>query len=281
MRVGSLFSGIGGMDLGLERAGMRVAWQVEKDEWCRRVLAYHWPNVRQYGDIHDLDFRDLEGVDLVAGGFPCQPFSVAGRRAGTRDDRYLWPRMLEVIRHVRPAWVLGENVAGIVNLALDRVLSDLEAQGYACRTFNIPACAIDAPHERKRIWIVANRERPRLEKREGVTRDDVQERPAAERGGRVGAVAHADGELLYRSRSGPPSRGEELTDAGSAGFWSDHAWIVGGDGKARRVKPGLCGLAHGVPGRVAKLRGFGNAVVPQVVEVIGRAIMAAHLQESA
>ena len=267
MRVGSLFSGIGGMDLGLERAGMRVAWQVEKDEWCRRVLAYHWPNVRQYGDIHDLDFRDLEGVDLVAGGFPCQPFSVAGRRAGTRDDRYLWPRMLEVIRHVRPAWVLGENVAGIVNLALDRVLSDLEAQGYACRTFNIPACAVDAPHERKRIWIVAHAQ-------------GEPKRPAGLSRER-GHVGHADGELLYRSRSGPPSRGEELTDAGGARFWSGHAWVVGGDGKARRVKPGLCGLAHGIPGRVAKLRGFRNAVVPQVVEVIGRAILAAHLQESA
>ena len=267
MRVGSLFSGIGGMDLGLERAGMRVAWQVEKDEWCRRVLAYYWPNVRQYGDIHDLDFRDLEGVDLVAGGFPCQPFSVAGRRAGTRDDRYLWPRMLEVIRHVRPAWVLGENVAGIVNLALDRVLSDLEAQGYACRTFNIPACAVDAPHERKRIWIVAHAQ-------------GEPKRPAGLSRER-GHVGHADAiRELQPQRSLEKQRGR-LGHAGGAGFWDDHAWIVGGDGKARRAKPGLRGLAHGVPGRVAKLRGFGNAVVPQVVEVIGRAIMAAHPQESA
>jgi DNA (cytosine-5)-methyltransferase 1 len=141
VNVLDLFSGIGGFSLGLERAGMRTVAFCERDEWCRRVLAKHWPHVPQYDDVRTIP--RIGGVDLVAGGFPCQPWSHAGKQLGAQDDRHLWPAMLEVIKRERPAWVLGENVAGIVRLGIDAVLSDLEDNGYACRAFVIPAVAVD------------------------------------------------------------------------------------------------------------------------------------------
>lgn len=156
MRVGSLFSGIGGLDLGLERAGMKVVWQVEYDEFCQSILRKRWPEAKLYGDIKELRGDELEPVDLICGGFPCQPFSQVGKQRGKEDDRYLWPEMLRVIREVRPRWVLGENVAGIVRMALDTVLSDLESEGYSAQTFIIPACAVGAPHRRDRVWIVGH-----------------------------------------------------------------------------------------------------------------------------
>ena len=166
MRFGSLFSGIGGFDLGLERAGMECAWQVEIDEYCLKVLEKHWPSVSRYTDIRECGRDNLEPVDLICGGFPCQPYSVAGKRRGAEDDRNLWPEFLRIVRELRPAWVVGENVPGIVPMYLDEVLSDLEGEAYTCWTFNIPACAFDAPHRRERIWIVAYAER--LEREAGT-----------------------------------------------------------------------------------------------------------------
>ncbi len=154
MRFGSLFSGIGGFDLGLERAGMECAWQVEIDEYCLKVLAKHWPSVSRYTDVRECGRDNLEPVDLICGGFPCQPYSVAGKRRGAADDRNLWPEFLRIVRELRPAWIVGENVPGIVPMYLDTVLSDLEGEAYTCWTFNIPACAFDAPHRRERIFVV-------------------------------------------------------------------------------------------------------------------------------
>ncbi len=157
----SLFSGIGGLDLAAERAGFRTVGQCEFADYPYKVLCKHWPDVPKWRDIRTLTGEDfhartgLRTVDVLSGGFPCQPFSVAGKRRGTADDRYLWPEMLRVIQDLRPTWVIGENVAGIVNMALDQVLSDLEAQGYATRAFVIPACGVDAPHRRDRVAIVA------------------------------------------------------------------------------------------------------------------------------
>jgi len=153
---GSLFSGIGGIDLGLERSGMVCKWQVEKDEFCRKVLQKHWPEVRRYEDVREVGKHNLEPVDLICGGFPCQPFSVAGKRKGTEDDRHLWPEYLRIIREVRPRWVLGENVPGIINIFLDQALSDLEGEGYTAEAIVLPACAFDAPHIRQRVFIVAH-----------------------------------------------------------------------------------------------------------------------------
>lgn len=158
----SLFSGIGGFDLAAEWAGWTNAFNCEIDPFCRRVLKYHFPDAEQYEDIRTADFtiwRDR--IDVLTGGFPCQPFSLAGKRKGTEDDRYLWPEMLRVIRTVRPRWVVGENVFGIVNwsegMVFDKVCSDLEAAGYEVQPYIIPACGVGAPHRRDRCWFVAHR----------------------------------------------------------------------------------------------------------------------------
>lgn len=200
MTFGSLFAGIGGFDLGLERAGMKPLWQVEKDEWCQKILKKHWPEVKRYGDIREVHGimahaerkrgqsgkiykRDipkaferreagsfgancqiqssapcptcLSPVDLICGGFPCQPFSVAGKQRGKEDDRYLWPEMLRVITEIKPRWVIGENVTGILHMGFNDMLSDLETAGYEVWPLIIPACAVNAPHRRDRVWIVA------------------------------------------------------------------------------------------------------------------------------
>jgi DNA (cytosine-5)-methyltransferase 1 len=233
MKFISLFAGIGGFDLGLERAGMTCVAQVEKDEWARKVLAKHWPNVPRFGDIYDVTGNELPAADLICGGFPCQPFSVAGKRQGTRDDRHLWPEYLRLIEQVRPRWVIGENVLGLINMALDGLLSDLENAGYTAETLIIPAVSVDAPHRRDRVWIVAHAD---------------QQRPQGR-----------DGEKL-RERAGKRAIGE----GGAYGTGDGCQWLP---------EPGVGRVAPGVPRRVDRLRGLGNAVVPQVVEQLGRMIL--------
>ena len=158
----SLFSGIGGLDLAAEAAGFVTVGQCEWADYPTKVLEKHWPDVPRWRDIRTLtgeNFYERTGmrtVDVISGGFPCQPFSVAGKRNGKEDDRYLWPEMCRIIREIRPAWVLGENVPGIVDLALEQVLSDLEESSYEAETFIIPACGVDAPHKRFRVAIVAH-----------------------------------------------------------------------------------------------------------------------------
>jgi len=157
----STFSGIGGLDLAAEWAGFETVGQCEWADYPTKILEKHWPDVPRWRDIRTLtkesfyEKTGLRTVDFISGGFPCQPFSVAGKQRGKEDDRYLWPELLRVISEIRPRWVVGENVAGIVNLALDTVLSDLEGLGYSCEAVVIPACAVDAPHRRDRVAIVA------------------------------------------------------------------------------------------------------------------------------
>jgi DNA (cytosine-5)-methyltransferase 1 len=154
-----LFSGIGGFARGLEATDFfETSCFIEQEPYCQAVLRYHWPDVPVLGDIKNVRRSDLPDPDpdVICGGFPCQPFSHAGRQQAQDDPRHLWPEMFRLIRECRPTWVVGENVAGIISLGLDEVLSDLESEGYATRTFNIPACAVGAPHIRQRIWIVAH-----------------------------------------------------------------------------------------------------------------------------
>ena len=181
----SLFSGIGGLDLAAEWAGFRTVGQCEWADYPRAVLEKHWPGLPRWRDIRTLTGDDfyaktgLRTVTVLSGGFPCQPFSTAGKRRGKEDDRYLWPEMLRVIQEIRPAWVVGENVAGIVSMALDTVLSDLESIGYACQAFVIPACAVDAPHRRDRVAIVGYSEHdgPSSTEITGITKEASTNKP--------------------------------------------------------------------------------------------------------
>lgn len=197
----SLFTGIGGLDLAAEAAGFTTVGQCEWADFPTKVLEKHWPHVPRWRDIRDLtgeSFYERTGLrttDIISGGFPCQPFSTAGKRGGKSDDRYLWPEMCRVIQEIRPTWVCGENVPGIVRMALDDVLSDLEALGYTAQAFIIPACAVEAPHERQRCAIIAYSDsRTGRSRRPEFKRQQRQTRPPD--GGND--VAHASGEGLQR-----------------------------------------------------------------------------------
>ena len=234
LTVGSLFSGIGGLDLGLERAGMVVKWQVEIDPYCRKVLAKHWPDVECYEDVREVGAHNLEPVDLICGGFPCQPVSCAGQRKGTDDERWLWPEFYRLIRELKPRWVLGENVPGLLSIDAGRVfgsiLRDLAASGYDAEWDCIPASAVGAPHRRDRVFVVAN----------------AQMQPGNA----------SDGQRGWARR---------FTFGGCHSF----------DGCAWSPEPDVGRVADGVPDRVDRLKGLGNAVVPQVAEWLGRRIVEA------
>ena len=154
----------GGIDLAAERAGFKTVGQCEWADYPTKVLEKHWPDVPRWRDIRSVTAesvreRGIGAINLISGGFPCQPFSVAGKQRGKEDDRFLWPEMLRVISELQPDWVIGENVPGIVNMALDQVLSDLEGKGYEVQAFLIPACGVEAHHKRERVFIVANTKR--------------------------------------------------------------------------------------------------------------------------
>lgn len=154
LTLGSLFAGIGGFDLAAKWAGIDTIWQVEIDPFCQKVLEKHFPNAKRYKDITKIKGGELESVDIISGGFPCQPFSKAGKRKGKTDDRYLWPEMFRIIKDVKPKYVICENVIGIIDMAIEQVLSDLGSANYKTECFDIPACGIGAPHRRERIWII-------------------------------------------------------------------------------------------------------------------------------
>jgi len=236
MKVGSLFSGIGGFDLGLERAGFEISWQVEIDEYCRQVLKKHWPAVPCHYDIRSIDWQWVQPVDLVCGGFPCQPFSCAGKRRGAADDRYLWPEVVRCLQTIRPAWFLGENVPGLLHLGIEHVCADLEALGYQVAVLGIPACAVGAPTVRQRLWICAYSDRNRLE-------------------------ANTNEEIICRSANGARRNGHPRT-MGSSSEWS----------RPRPIGARPMGVDNGIPADVDRLRGLGNAIVPQIAEALGRMI---------
>ena len=161
MRHGSLFSGIGGFDLASEWMGWENVFHCEWNEFGQKILKYYWPNAISYGDITKTDFTIHRGqIDILTGGFPCQPYSMAGKRKGKEDDRHLWPEMLRSIREIQPGWVVGENVPGIINwsggLVFHEVQTDLEAEGYEVFPVVLPACGVNAPHKRERVWFIAH-----------------------------------------------------------------------------------------------------------------------------
>ena len=226
----SLFSGIGGLDLAAEWAGFRTVGQCEWADYPTRVLEKHWPQVPRWRDIRTLTGEDfyartgLRTVDVISGGFPCQPFSKAGRRGGKSDDRFLWPEMLRVIKELHPTWVVGENVANIINLALDDVFSDLEAAGYETRAFMVSARSVGALHLRERFAILAHANSDRRFPAPGK---------APEKG--------CDG---YQVRDAV----SEGTEACGGGRW--------------RLEPGMGRVADGIPCWMDRVQCLGNAVAP-------------------
>ena len=247
-----MFSGIGGFALAARWAGFETVAFCESNPWCQKILRKHWPGVELFNDIKEVDIEKFKELspDVISGGFPCQPFSCAGQKRGTEDDRHLWPRMFEVIKHTRPTWVIGENVPGIITLALDTVLDQLEGEGYATQSFVIPAAGVNAPHRRERVWILAHtesvnsngridREHCAEEKRQGQTRGKSGISP--DTNGKRPQGLRAEYEL---------QKIEEKRQAGWSRCWES--------------EPAVGRVADGIPDRVDRLRGLGNAVVPQI-----------------
>ena len=316
MKVLDLFSGIGGFSLGLEWAGMSTVAMCEKDPYCRKILAKHWPHLTIHEDIRNLDGNQYaDSIDVVCGGFPCQPFSVAGKQRGSDDDRHLWPEMLRVIQESRPRWVIGENVLGFINMALDDVQADLEREHYTVRKFVLPAVAVDARHRRDRIFIISYANSPAVW--------DISERQAQGRNnlqaGRQAITTH-DGSTQSMANTqhdgfSPPSeRGSteetvrqeskgskhSLNTEGTGSLSSSRSDVANtnssrelqqerteqeirrwsGNGSQKRCtlwkpEPNVGRVAHGVPNRVQRIKGLGNAVVPQLIQAIGELVLAA------
>ena len=306
MKVLDLFSGIGGFSLGLERAGMETAAFCEIEPYCRKILRKHWPNIPIHEDIKQLDAKQYRGsIDLVCGGYPCQPFSVAGKQAGENDDRHLWPSMLKVIQDCRPRWVIAENVAGHIRLGLDQVLFDLEAEGYTAQSIIIPACAVNAPHRRDRVWIIGYTDEGRqsalslddetsilsvmgntqhngplaapITRKLGENGDRPQEgtQPPQQFKGTGGYANHeamADAHA-YRMQARIPGQeqGQERHTK-KPNNRSDRR-DGGKIGDHWTTKPGVGRVVDGLPHRVDRIKALGNSVVPQIPEIIGRCIM--------
>lgn len=286
----SLFSGIGGLDLAAEWAGFRTVGQCEWAEYPRAVLEKHWPGIPRWRDVRTLtkesfyEQTGLHTVDAISGGFPCQPFSVAGKQRGKDDDRYLWPEFIRIVHELQPAWVIGENVPGIINLALDQVLADLEEEGYEVQCFLIPACGVDAPHKRYRVIIVAHtksrREPGKLSCWEetwgscGSSWRTVKPGMGGMADGLRGAVYEADSDTNGDRLQGRMP--EQVLETGFTNCSSREREREPGvrrpsqePGRSFPVgenwpdEPGVGRVAHGVPNRVDRLKCLGNAVVPQ------------------
>jgi DNA (cytosine-5)-methyltransferase 1 len=272
MNVLDLFSGIGGFSLGLERAGMRTVQFVEIDPFCQHVLRQHWPDVPVHDDIRS--FHAPAGfAEVICGGFPCQDLSFAGKGAGLAGERSgLWSEYARLIGEVRPRFVIVENVSALLARGLGDVLGDLAALGYDAEWHCIPASAVGAPHRRDRVWIVAYPNgggQQEHGERDGDQAPHTADRDTRRRdpGGLRPNVADAHGSRLegWFSRRLQERAREWIARArGASGCWQ--AW---------ESEPDVGRVAHGVPHRVDRLRSLGNAVVPQIPEIIGRAIMAA------
>ena len=275
MRHIDLCSGIGGFALGFEWAGLsRPAMFCDIEPWSRKVLAKHWPDVPIEEDVKVLANEPEKipagGRDtILTAGYPCQPFSQAGKRLGAEDDRHIWPHIREIVAQKRPAWCVFENVYGHVSMGLDQVLSDLETDGYATRAFIVPACGVDAPHRRDRVWIIGRN----VGDTEGIGRNGW-----AETAGRTGQT-HKQDEPRPEIRGEFGGSGEDVADTDSARceeqWWGEPAqsqYEAAKRGDWWLSEPPVGRLAHGIPNRVDQLKGLGNAILPQIAMQIGIAI---------
>ena len=289
MRHGSLFSGIGGFDLAAQWMGWENVFQVEIDEYCQKVLAKNFPNVKQYGDIKE--FKGKAGsVDILTGGFPCQPFSTAGKRKGESDDRYLWPEYLRIIREIQPTYVVGENVAGLISMedgdTLDGILIDLEGEGYETEQFIIPACGVGAWHRRDRIWIIAYNEKRRWSGK-SITKYGRKNGSRIQNRKICSNVSNTNSKFSwkirkesdrYKKRKATNDFGQirgnrtdvsNSTDTGTKGV---HQWKNLSNKGQWGSESNVGRVANGISRRVDRLKGLGNAIVPQVALEIFKAI---------
>lgn len=296
MTHGSLFSGIGGFDLAAERMGWQNIFHCEIEPSPRKVLNYYWPNAISYHDIKQTDFTVHRGaIDILTGGFPCQPYSTAGLRKGKEDDRHLWPQMLRAIREIQPRWVVGENVRGLTNwnggMVFDEVQADLEAEGYEVTPFLLPACGVNAPHRRDRIWFVAynNGKFDGRKGRQKVTNNNQWEaveyeqerREVWDRHSSVSAGgATPDSDSNQRPERWMQSSEQQETERYISSCNAQIYWRI--DWQNFPTQSPVCGRNDGLPDRLdgitfskwrnESIKGYGNAVVPQVVYQIFKAI---------
>ena len=276
-----LFSGIGGFSLGLEATGgfeTKAFCDIEK--YPRQVLQKHWPHVKQYEDIKELNYERLkadgiDSIDIITGGYPCQPFSIAGRQKGEQDPRHLWPEYFRLVKELRPTWVIGENVSGHIKLGLDTVIEDLESEDYSVRPFSISASSIGANHQRERIWILAHSRRsqwPRAEQR-GENENETRQENANqfERSSSTSEVdvANTNDERLQRQWQ---SRNQFTPRFNSSRESSEEGQRTMGQGWWES-EPNMGRVAHGVPKRVDRLKSLGNSLIPQIPYYIGKTIL--------
>lgn len=270
-----LFAGIGGFSLAARWAGWNTAAWVEINPFCQKVLKHHFQDATGYSDIKEFDGSGYAGrIDIITGGFPCQPYSSAGKRLGKEDERHLWPEMLRIIREVSPRWVVGENVRGITTwsdgLVFDEVQTDLEAAGYEVQAFILPAASVNAPHERYRTWFVAYAPRcnDRRNPGEFSTQNGQQERKLLSEFGSAGKILASDAKRCGQQGQGRPlnpchcaKNGERKASwADDAGRWPTESPLCSGnDG----LPSGLAGITVSKH-REESLKGYGNAIVPQV-----------------
>jgi len=306
MNHGSLFSGIGGFDLAAEWMGWTNVFHCEIEEFPRKVLEYHFPNSITYEDIKETDFTIHRGhIDILTGGFPCQPYSTAGKRLGKEDDRHLWPEMLRAIREIQPRWVVGENVRGLVNwnggLVFEEVQADLENEGYEVQPFILPAAGVNAPHRRDRVWFVAtntdnarsrNALRTKQEWEEVNKGQERQPQPKLRENGINANAANTCGigcgGRNIRSKADKEQRGKVGKSIGQHkhGVWSETEGRCTDAAKHRwqnfPTQSPVCGGNDGLPSeldgitfskwRNESIKAYGNAIVPQVVYPIFKAI---------
>ena len=267
LNVLDLFSGIGGFSVGLEATGkFKTIGFCEQDKFCQKVLRKHWSDVPIYEDIKKLDARKIK-ADVVVGGFPCQSISIAGKQKGKDDDRFLFPEMLRVIKEVQPRWIIGENVSNLVNISDGQILqgihNDLEACGFEVQTFNISASSQGAWHKRSRVWIVASNTNSRLSIGEN---EKIQTRGITFNNGSSADVSDSNNIRTQIQTQ------REHTSIKMLRITSKESWW--------QIKSKLCGVPDGVqyelyPDRANRIKALGNSIVPQIVNEIGKAIIAA------
>jgi DNA (cytosine-5)-methyltransferase 1 len=294
MRHGSLFNGIGGFQLAAHWMGWENVWHCEIDPFCNKVVKQHFPQSICYEDIKQFDAKQWRGsIDIISGGFPCQPFSQAGKRKGTADNRYLWPEMLRVIREVQPRFVVGENVGGLVNwdrgMVFEQVQADLEAAGYESAAFILPAASIGAPHKRDRIWFIAHAcsdvyqgglvnggYTQETERSEG---ESEQQSRRSENGKRIWIESDSccqDAANTYTQRLSKRIQSGERKTGGKnesyPGGESSRAFATPGNWSEFPTQSAICRRDDAISNRVDRIKALGNAIVPGVAFEIFKAI---------